>query len=265
MSEVVNAVDGAPTATLPDSKPEAVQAAPEAVQETPQQETVTAESETPTEEHARDEKGRFVQKRINELTRKYHEERREREATAARLQQLESELSSYRNPAPDPSLDPQAYVQHLAREEARALLEGERRQWAQQQEQQRFQSLAQTHVQREEAYAEQHPDYAEAADAFVSLAGSNPALAEVLMSSDHGPAVVHYLGLHLDEAERILSLPVHLQAAQIARIEARVSAPKAKSTTKAPDPVPTLGGSSAVSKDPSKMSYEEYKKHRQGG
>lgn len=264
MSEVVNAVDGAQAATLPDVKPEAAQAAPEVVQES-QQAPATAESDTPTDDHARDEKGRFVQKRINELTRKYHDERREREATAARLQQLESELSSYRNPAPDPQIDPHGYVQHLAREEARALIEGERRQYAQQQEQQRFQSLAQTHSQREESYAAQHPDYTEAADAFVGMAGANPALAEVLMSSEHGPAVVHYLGRHLDEAANLLSLPVHLQAAHVARLEARVSAPKAKSTTKTPDPVPTLGGSSVVSKDPARMSYEEYKKFRQGG
>lgn len=264
MSEVVNAVDGAPTATLPDSKPEAVEAAPDAAQETTQQETVTAESDSQHDDQPRDEKGRF-QKRVNELTRKYYDERREREATAARLQQLEAELSSYRNPPPDPNTDPAAYVQHLAREEARSMIERERQQMAQQQEQQRFQTLAQSYSQREEVYAAQHPDYADAVEAFVAMAGPSPALAEVLMSSEHGPAVAHYLGKHLDEAATLLALPVHLQAAHVARLEARVSAPKAKSTTKAPDPVPTLGGSSAVSKDPSRMSYEDYKRFRQGG
>lgn len=258
MSDVENPVEGA--ATLPDE-----QAQPERAQEVPQ-ESATANPDAPKDDQARDEKGRFVQKRINELTREKHEARRQAEQAARERDELRAELSRLRQPAaPDPAQDPAAYVRHLAREEAQSLVESQQSQWRQSQEQQRFQSLAQQYATREADYAASHPEYTEALEAFTSIAGDNqPELAEVLMTSDHGPAVVHYLGSHLDEAVNILAMPPYLAAAALARIEARVSAPKPKPTTNAPAPVPTLSGSAAVSKDPSKMTYAEYKKFRQG-
>lgn len=257
MSEVETPVEGAETLPETPAQPEA--------QETPQ-EPATATPDTPAEpEQPRDEGGRF-QKRVNELTRKQYEARREAEQARQERDQLRAELDRLRQPAaPDPSLDPQGYIRHLASQEARQIVEQERSQWQQSQQQQHIQSLAQQYTTREEAYSAQHPDYQEAADAFTSVAGVNPELAEVLMTSEHGPAVVHYLGMHLDEAASITQMPVHLAAAAVARIEARVSAPKPKPTTQTPAPVPTLGGSSAVQKDPSKLSYADYRKEREAG
>lgn len=261
MSEVDNAVEGAQAATLPDEKPVAQEA--QAQEQVTQQEPASAETDAQKEERARDEKGRF-QKRVNELTKKTWDARREADQYRQRLEAAEAELSRFRQPAaPDPNVNPEAYVQHLAREEARRLFESAQAERAQQQEQERIRDVAQRYGQREMEYAAQHEDYAEAADAFVSMAGQNLALAEVLMSSEHGPAVVHYLGRHLDEAAQIVTLPPHLAAAEIARIEARLSAPKPTATTRAPAPVPTLASSAVVQKDPSKMSYADYKAWRQ--
>lgn len=256
MSEVEIPVEGAET--LPDTP-----AQPEA-QDTPQ-EPATATPDEPTEPTPpRDENGRF-QKRVNELTRKQYEARREADQAKQERDQLRAELDRMRQPAaPDPNTDFPGYVRHLASEEARTLVERERGQWQQTQQQQRFQTLAQQYETREEAYSSRHPEYQEAADAFIAVTGQNPELAEVLMTSEHGPAVVHYLGSHLDEAASIAQMPVHLAAAAVARIEARVSAPKPKPTTQTPAPVPTLGGSSAVQKDPAKMNYSEYKAWRAG-
>lgn len=258
MSEVENAPTGADAAPVPDAP-----ANPEVVQETPQ---VTADADTPKDDQPRDEKGKFVQKRINELTREKHEARRQAEQYQRELEQARQELARARQPAaPDPNEDFPAYVRHLASEEARNLVEQERTSWQQQQQQQYYQSLAEQHSARETEYANSHPDYIEAVDAFTSIAGVNPYVAEVLMTSDHGPAVVHFLGQHLDEASRILAMPPHMAAAAIARIEARVSAPKPKPVTNAPTPAPILGGGSVVpTAIRDGMDYEEYKRLRQG-
>lgn len=245
MSDVENALTGAEAAPAENT---AIQ--PEQTQETPQT-PANAETDEQKEEKARDEKGRFVQKRINELTREKHEARRQAEQTRQELEQLRAEMNRLRQPAaPDPQTDFPGYVRHLASEEARQLVEQERSQWQQHQQQQHYQSLAQKFQAQEDAYSAEHPDYSEAVDAFASVAGVNPELGEVLATSDHGPAVVHYLGTHLDEAAKIAGLPVHLAAAAIARIEARVSVQKPKPVTNAPTPPPVLsGGKSAVRKD----------------
>jgi hypothetical protein len=242
MSEVENALTGADVAA-----PVATPAAPEQPQE-PSQESAPANPDEQHDEQARDEKGRFVQKRINELTRQRYEAQRQAEQHRAEAEQLRAEVARYRQPAaPDPNQDLPGYVRHLAHEEARQLLESQQGQARQQQEQQRIQSIAQQYATREAEYAASNPGYTEALDAFVSMTGGNaPELAEVLMTSEHGPAVAHYLGDHLDEAVRILRMPPHLAAAEVARLEARVSAPKPKPVTKAPDPAPKVGGASTA-------------------
>jgi len=247
MSEVENAQTGAT----------ADPAQQEAAQET-QQTPAPVETDEQREEQARDEKGRFVQKRINELTREKYEARRQVDSLRAELDQLRAQIQQPRQPAPDPQQDPEAYIRHLVREEARGYVESDRAASAQQQEQQRFQNIAQKHAEREVVFATEHPDYEEAAHNLTSVIGVDPMLAEVLMSSEHGPLVVHHLGTHLDEAVQLAALPPHMRIAQVARIEARLTAPKPKPVTKAPDPVPTVGGGAAATKDPDRMSVGEW-------
>lgn len=252
MSEVEIAAEGA-------------EAAPAVSEQTPdpapqQQESATAE---PQDDPPRDSSGRFV-KRINELTREKYEARRAAEQLQRERDEALAELQRFRQPAPDPNADPAGYLQHLAREEARQLIESERKRDRESQEQARFQSLAEQSQAREQAYAAQHPDYEEALQQFVEVVGPNPTLGEVLMTSEHGPQLVHYLGRNLDEAAHIASLPPHLAARALGVLEARVSAPRTVQTTKAPSPPPVLAGSAVTSKDPAKMSYADYKKWRQG-
>lgn len=247
MSEVENALTGATADPAPQ----------EGVQD-PQQTAAPVETDEQREEKARDEKGRFVQKRINELTREKHEARRQAEAYQRELEQLRAEVQHVRQPPPDPNVDPQAFIAHLAREEARKLIESERSATAQHQEQQRIQSVAQQYAGREAAFAAEHPDYHEALDSLVSLSAIDPMTAEVLMSSEHGPLVVHHLGTHLDEAVQLASMPPHMRIAHVSRLEARLSAPKSKPVTNAPAPVPTVGGGAAATKDPDRMSADEW-------
>ena len=248
MSDVENALTGAEAAPAPE----------ENVQDTPQA-PAPVETDEQQEERARNEKGQFIQKRINELTREKHEARREADRIRQENEQLRQEVSRYRQPAaPDPETDFAGHVAHIAEQRAREVLEQERSQWQQQQEHARFQTIAEQYAEKEQAYAVNHPDYSEAVDAFVQIIGNDPLLAEVLMTSDHGPQVAHYLGTHLDEAAKVASLPPHMRVAHVARLEARLSAPKPKPVTAAPAPAPTVGGVSAASKAPERMSTEEW-------
>lgn len=237
MSDIENALAGATAA--PEEVP--------AVEQEPKQEQTpesAPEDEAQKEEQPRDEKGRFVQKRINELTRRYYDEARARQALEAELNQLREQL--LRPQLPDPADDPHAYIAHLAREEARALIESERAALAEHQERARLAAIAQEHAKREESFKSRYPDYDEAVETLVSVVGPNRALGEVLMLSEHGPAVAYYLGKHLDEAASIASMPPHLAAAAIARLETKVSKPKP--VTSAPSPAPKLAGASVAPK-----------------
>jgi hypothetical protein len=62
----------------------------------------------------------------------------------------------------------------------------------------------------------------------------------------------------LDEAVQLASMPAHMRIAHVARLEARLSAPKPKPVTNAPAPVPTVGGGAAASKDPERMSVDDW-------
>ncbi len=83
---------------------------------------------------------------------------------------------------------------------------------------------------------------------------------DFLVDSDLGPQVAYWLGKNPADARRIYSLPPHRQGAELARIEARLSAaPQARKVSNAPAPVPTLGGSPApAQKSPQEMSMSEY-------
>lgn len=112
---------------------------------------------------------------------------------------------------------------------------------------------------REREYSAKHPDYQEAYSSLQSSVRLDPAVLEVIALSDVGPGIVHHLGTHLDIADRIQRLPPHMAAAEIARIEAQVKAPKNKPVTNAPSPPPTLGsGMASAVKEPASMSDSEF-------
>lgn len=245
MSDVETAQTGAIAAPVENTTPTQEQT------QAPPQESAPADTDELQDGQPREKDGKFgsFQKRINELTKEKYEERRARSELEQQVKQLREQFDRATQPAP-PAFedDPQAYFAHIAREEARSYIATERQTATQQQEQQRFQSLAQQLNTREAEYAVTHPDYPEAAEALASVMGPNPMLFEVIATSDHGPAVAHYLGNHLDEAANISRMPPHLAAAAVARLEAKVSAPKHKPVSAAPAPAPVVTGASVASR-----------------
>lgn len=237
MSDVENAQTGAIAVPAENTATEQEQTQVQAPE--------SATEEQQKDEQPRDKQGKFtpVQKRINELTRERYEAERRAKDLERRLAELER---SGTTTAPDPAEDLDGYLDHLAEQRAQRLIEEERKQAAQQQEHFRIQQVLSQHASREAEYAQANPDYQEAAENLVSVLGVNPVLGEVLMSSEHGPAIVHHLGTHLDELVQLSQLPPHLAALSIARIEAKVSQPKPKPVSATPAPVPSVGGASVA-------------------
>ena len=104
------------------------------------------------------------------------------------------------------------------------------------------------------------PDYYEVVEKMNNVVLFSPETIEVMQELQNGPQVVHYLGNHLDIADKISGLGPLQAAAELGRISARLgdSPSKNKQTTKAPPPVePVAGGAGSLSKSYEEMSMSE--------
>lgn len=272
MSEVEIAQTGAQVAPAETAQQEQPQE--QAQVSTTEQVEVQERTEQP-----RDEKGRYVpQERVNEITRARRQAERELEAERRRAQELESQLSQFRQqrqpaaqveamPSPaDFNYDMDAWGRAMTEQVTRRAEQIAEERLRSHQTQTQQQQAAQAFSERVRAYSVQHPDLPDKLNELDSAVQFKPEVVEALVSSEHGPAIAHYLADHLDEADRISRLPPHLAAVQLGRIEALVTAPKAKPVTAAPPPAPTVSGGSAHRNGirPG-MSYEQYVAARNGG
>ena len=91
------------------------------------------------------------------------------------------------------------------------------------------------------------------------------AMVKVMASSEMGPDIAYHLGSNPAEAARIARMHPLEMARTLGMIEARVSLPKAQTQTSAPDPVSPVRPKAKASKDPAKMSMEEYRAARASG
>lgn len=231
------------------------------------QDSTTEHGDKPQDDKPRDERGRFVpQERVNEITRARREAER-------RLEAAERELATYRQQQPaqhqprsiekapkleDFDFDQGAWAQAVIEYAATHAESRVEQKLSTRSQQERQQSVQKSFEERAAKYAAEHPDFDQAVDDLGRTVRFSPEIVEAIGLSDHGPAVVHYLAQHLDEADRIARLPAHIAAVQLGRIEAQVSTPKPRPVTKAPDPAPTLGGGAAASKDPDRMTADEW-------
>lgn len=252
MSTEVPAVDGAEQPVASVENPDTANA----------ESTTAPEGEAEKQERARDEQGRF-QSRINALVGRAGAAERRAAELEAQLAQVHSQRAPVQTDKP-PALEQyqsfdewaSAFQQHT-QAQARAEAQAQYHQQAQHHSQAQ---LMQQYAVREQVYAQSHPDYAEAVQS-LQMAGLrlDPATVEVIATSEHGPAVLHHLAQHMDEADRIARLPAHRAAYELARIEAKVSAPRTKPVSNAPPPAPKVGGVGSVApKDPERMSVEEW-------
>jgi hypothetical protein len=90
-------------------------------------------------------------------------------------------------------------------------------------------------------------------------------MVKVMAASDMGPDIAYYLGRRPEEAARIARMQPLEMARQLGLIEARVSLPRAPTQTSAPDPLSPVRPKAKASKDPAKMSMDEYIAARKAG
>lgn len=137
-------------------------------------------------------------------------------------------------------------------------------------------SILQTHQERMDAFAATMPDFVETIQDMVAEGiRLSVAVDELIVSSEHGPALLYQLAKNPKELARINALGPLAAAREIGRMEAKLGGkeaaeeakpkPEAKKTTQAPKPVTPIGGKSApVEKslyDPT-LSQAEYERIR---
>lgn len=90
---------------------------------------------------------------------------------------------------------------------------------------------------------------------------------DAIVESDTGPQIAYHLAKNPNEARRIASMSAAGAAREIGRLEAQMTqSVKVAEKSKAPAPIePLKGTSSTAIKDPSGMTYEEWKEARRAG
>lgn len=229
-------------------------ATPPAAAETPTEAPPAPEAATEPEKPEKPK--RPASERISELYAQKKEAERRAESAIAEARRLREQLSAPSRAAPDD-------FAALDTERVQKAVKAERFDQTVQEVQLAREAAANTQVEmfnaKIDAARERMPDIDTAVSEFLRLPLSEAA-AQILVESDKAPEIAYYLSKNPDTARRLNALPLHLQGAEMARIEARVSVAPARKTSTAPPPVPTISGASSPAgrKDPSEMSMEEY-------
>lgn len=222
----------APETEAPDSSPEDVS-------------PVETGDDTAPEPEAK--KPHWSQKRIDELTRNWREEQRRSEALLQMVQQR-TEPPKAQEPVKVPTLAEFEYDEakyqsafiEYASKQAEAVVE---RRLTEVEQQRKEQTRVESFVTRQKEFAKATPDFEDKVLRDPSLPITS-AMRDVIIDSPSGPELAYYLASNREAAESIASLPPHLAALEMGRIEGRLSALKEVKTrpvaSKAPPPPPRV-------------------------
>lgn len=214
-----------------------------------------------------------VQKRIDELTRKRYDAERRAEQVAADRDEWRDRALRVERPAPaeepatagktlaDFAYDEAKYQAHLFQQaEARAVQAAQRVLQSQQQTATTSQRDAEF-GEREATFSKDLPDYFEVTRGSVPITNE---MADVIKSSEMGPALAYHLGKNPQIAAKIARLPPLVGALEMGRILAKLSdVPKPPQVSGAPPPAPKIAPSNAqVEKDPKDWTDADFAKWR---
>ena len=209
---------------------------------------------------------RIVTKRLTKAERNF--ERRQQQLMGeilSRIQPQNQPPQPQEDAEPDPAKfeNVAEYLREVARYEARKTIKGTEAEAAKRREavseQTRNQSVESSIQAKFAVASEKYDDFDEVV--MDSSLPVTPYMAEAISESDIGGEIAYYLGKNRAEAARIAALSPIAAAREIGKIEAKLSAAPVQQpqVSKAPPPPePVGGGSSAFSKDPDKMSVEEW-------
>lgn len=259
----------APTAEVPQDTGEPVAEAAE-----------QAEAEGGAEEPEKEEKPSrtYTQDEVDKILRKARRNaaytaRRETEAQLYQRMAEERAQQGAQRPAEAASTEPKreqfdSYEDYLeARADWRAEQKVEAKLREQQQQGQRHaqaatqeQQVARFHQQMEKA-RESVADFDDVMEA-ASEAPLTPTMRDAILESDVGALLAYHLAKQPAEANRIARLSPARQAMALGALEAALQTRTPPATSKAPPPIKPLGGGSGGTRDPAKMSMDEYMAHR---
>ncbi len=253
MSDELEQVAAAP-------EPETVESAEQGVtqSESPAGEPADAPEEKPKRKGFLD--------RINELTAHRRTAERERDELQERLQAIESRLSE-----PKPAAQPTAilpdnfetydeYVQALAEDKAKKVIQRQIEELQQREEQNRQNArrheIQTTLMSKMEAAAERYDDFAEVVtDPNAQITAT---MVEALADTDNAGDIAYFLGKNPDKARAIASLSPLAQAREIGRLDERFGAQQKTIKKPAPVTAPVRGEGGKFVKDESKMTDSEW-------
>lgn len=223
-------------------------------------------------ELARDERGRFkgVQARIDELTRARHQA--EREVTYWReMAQQQQGQPAQAEPGPKPQPGQfatyeefsEALADYKADLKVRSVLAERDAQAAQRAEKAARQAQQATFAERVSIAQQSIADFDQVVgQAEVEISSH---LREILLDSDAGPVLAYVLAKNPDELRRISKMSPLTAAREMGRLEAALaqngappSAPANRPVSNAPPPARTTATGTSASKDPARMSMDEY-------
>ena len=214
-----------------------------------------------------------VQRRIDRAVRAKYEAEARTKMLEERLAALESRAAPQQRQvdASEPTIDKfenfdeyvAAKATWIARQQIEnTLSEREKAQMAAQQERER-RVIADSWQERVIKATAEMPDFEDV------LASSDvpmtDAMQQAIMESDVGPRLAYHLANNPDEARQIAMMSPIGQIRALGRIEAKLEQKSPVTVTKAPPPVKPVGQKAAITKDPGKMSDEEYAKWRRSG
>lgn len=231
----------------------------------------TEETEKPKQEDrtfTREELERTIQKEKAKLERRF--ERKFNERLEAENAQLRAQIQQPK--APEVSGKPErqnfaddvSFIEALADfkateriKEVESKREAESRATQQQRE---FREVTSTYEKRAEAMRAIAPDYDEVVGN--DELNISKAMAEAIALSENGPKLAYHLGKNPSEADRIARLHPSLAGVELGKLEAKLSAPAAKTISNAPAPLSPVSSAKSIVAELSKLSQEDYEKAR---
>ena len=87
----------------------------------------------------------------------------------------------------------------------------------------------------------------------------------LIQSSDVAADLAYRIASDRSLHDGLLKMNPVQAAREIGRLEASMTAPRARTSTTAPDPISPVRAAGAAAKDPAKMSYKEFKAYRDSG
>lgn len=203
-----------------------------------------------------------LQARFDKITREKYQALTEAEQLRKEVEELRAKVTETKPKTPtleEYDYDEEAHTQALIDAKVAAAVQETLRK--QQTEAQRNAEVSQ----RVQKFAEKEAKFAQTVDDYDQVTRSeslmiNDLMAEIIQTSDKGPEMAYFLGKNPQEAYRISRLPPIEAQRALLRIEAGAEAKPA--ITRAPDPVPDIGGEDVPVEDMDKLPPEQWMKRR---